>query len=29
MKVVVSDSKGKQFEEEFDVAPNARVSDAH
>jgi sulfur-oxidizing protein SoxY len=29
MKVVVSDSKGKQFEEEFDVVPNARVSDAH
>ncbi len=33
MKVVVSDSKGKRFEQEFDVASNpgedARVSDAH
>lgn len=33
IKVVVSDSKGKQFKEEFDVVPNpgedARVSDAH
>lgn len=33
IKVIVSDSKGKRFEEEFDVVPNpgedARVSDAH
>lgn len=29
MKVVVSDSKGKRFEQLFEVAPDARVSEVH